>query len=60
MLATGCDEQTEERAESLNGESTSAPFTGLFTVTAANAGREKEKIDIEANDRSFAMFIGFL
>jgi hypothetical protein len=38
MAEVICDEQFAAFAERANGDPTSAPFVGLLTVTAANAG----------------------
>jgi hypothetical protein len=45
MLATFCEEQVAASAESVKGEDTSAPLPGLLTVTVANAGLTKMRMD---------------
>jgi hypothetical protein len=38
MAAIGCEEHGDAVAERLNGETTSQPLAGLYTVTFAKAG----------------------
>jgi len=38
MAAMGCEEHGDAVAERLNGETTSQPLAGLYTVTFAKAG----------------------
>jgi hypothetical protein len=41
MAEIVCEEQSEAAADSVNGEVTSAPLAGLFTVMLATAGEAK-------------------
>jgi hypothetical protein len=60
IALTLCDEQEVAIADSVKGDDTELPFTGVLTVTPASAGRAIATIDEERRVSFWAAFIEIL